>query len=54
MTQEQRDKRNAYRRKWYARNKDKVAAQQERYWAKRLASAADLTEGHADGTTEKP
>lgn len=34
MTAQQREARNEYRRKWYADNKDKVAAQQERYWKK--------------------
>ena len=29
--------RNAYRRKWYRANKDKVKAQQERYWIRKAA-----------------
>lgn len=29
--------RRAYKRQWAAANKDKVKAQQERYWAKKAA-----------------
>lgn len=35
MTEEARQARNAYKRKWYRENPDKVKAQQERYWNKK-------------------
>lgn len=35
MTEDQREKRNAYRREWAKNNPDKIRAQQERYWAKK-------------------
>ena len=37
MSKEARAARNAYRRKWYAANKDKCKASQARYWAKKAA-----------------
>lgn len=33
--------RRAYKREWAAKNPDKVKAQQERYWAKKAAQAAE-------------
>lgn len=38
-----REARNAYRREWYRKNKDKAKAIQQRYWLKkaRQADAAD-------------
>lgn len=33
--------RNAYRRAWAKKNPDKVRAQQQRYWAKKAAQAAE-------------
>lgn len=30
-----RDARNAYRREWYRKNKDKAKAQQEKYWERK-------------------
>ena len=46
MTEEARRARNEYRRKWRKENPEKIRAQQERYWEKRAAQAAQ------DKTTE--
>ena len=35
--------RRAYKAEWARKNPDKVRAQQERYWAKRAAKAAEQT-----------
>ena len=35
MTQEAIDAKNAYKREWYKRNRDKVRAAQERYWQRK-------------------
>lgn len=45
MTEEARNARNAYRRKWAKENQDKVRAQQERYWAKRARENAVINQG---------
>ena len=37
MTDEARAARNAYKRSWYAANKDKAKAQQDRHWEKKAA-----------------
>lgn len=39
MTEQAAAARRAYKRKWARENKDKVKAQQERYWAKKAAAA---------------
>lgn len=36
--------RREYKREWNRKNKDKVRAAQERYWAKKAAAAADRIE----------
>lgn len=36
-----REARNAYYRKWRAENRDKVKANQTRYWAKKAKNAND-------------
>lgn len=41
MTDQAREARNAYRRKWYKENTDKVKAQIERYWEKKARTAAE-------------
>lgn len=41
MTDAAREARNAYRREWYKKNKDKVKQQQANYW-QRKAEAARL------------
>lgn len=38
MTDEAREARNAYKRKWAQENRDKVKAYQERYWQKKTHS----------------
>lgn len=40
MTEQAKEARRAYKRKWYAENKDKVKAHQERYWKKKAEQAA--------------
>ena len=47
--------RNAYRRKWYRENKDKVKAQQERYWIRKAAqlTAKDAAQKDAQKGTTK-
>ena len=45
MTEEAKNARRAYRRKWYAANKDKAKAATERYWerkANRPAAAEQI------------
>lgn len=37
MNDRARSARNAYRRQWARGNKDKIRAQQERYWEKKAA-----------------
>ncbi len=54
MTTEERNKireaKNAYRRKWYKANPDKVQAIQERYWLKKAeALKAKEAENGKDG-----
>lgn len=41
MEESAREARNAYRRAWYKRNRDKVRQQQERYWSKKAAAAQE-------------
>ena len=38
MEQKAKDARNAYKREWARKNRDKVKAAQERYWNKRAAA----------------
>ena len=40
MTEAARQARNAYRRNWYAKNKDKAREQINRYWEKKASQAA--------------
>lgn len=40
-----REARNAYRREWYSKNRDKAKAQQERYWKKK---AKELNNAETD------
>lgn len=46
MTNEAREARNAYKREWNKRNREKVRAAQERYWEKKAkeAETAEKTE----------
>lgn len=44
--------RRAYKRKWAQDNRDKVKAQQERYWAKKAAEqAANAEQAQQEPTT---
>lgn len=40
MTEKAKEARRAYKRKWQRENRDKVRAQQERYWNKKAEAAA--------------
>ena len=40
MTEQAAAARRAYKREWARNNRDKVKAQQERYWARKAAEAA--------------
>lgn len=40
MTEQAATARRAYKREWAKANKDKVRAQQERYWTKKAMQAA--------------
>lgn len=43
MTDEAREARNAYKRKWYKENPDKRREYQERYWQKKTQSDRQKT-----------
>lgn len=43
ISEEAKAARRAYKRAWAQANPDKVRAQQERYWAKKAAQAAENT-----------
>ncbi len=45
--------RRAYKRKWARENRDKVQAQQERYWTRKTAEAA-AAEAQNRETTNNP
>ena len=38
MTEQAKEARRAYKRKWAQQNPDKIRAQQERYWTKKAAA----------------
>lgn len=40
MTEAAREARNAYRRKWYSRNRDKQREYNKTYWEKKAAAQA--------------
>lgn len=50
-----REARNSYRRAWAKANRDKVKAQQQRYWARRAEreAAAQAAQGAAQAGQEK-
>lgn len=48
MDEKAKEARRAYKREWNRKNKDKVKASQERYWA-RKAAEAEGKERAADG-----
>ena len=41
MTEKAAEARRAYKREWYKRNREKVKAQQDRYWAKKAEAARE-------------
>jgi len=45
MDEKAREARKLYKREWNRKNRDKVKAAQERYWAKK---AAELEAAHGD------
>jgi hypothetical protein len=49
LTEAAKEARRAYRRKWYQANKEKVAANNARYWERKAAKAAE--QGAANGNT---
>ena len=48
MTEQAKQARAAYKRKWYFENKDKAKASQERYWEKRAASVVKIEHKNPD------
>ena len=44
-----REARNAYRREWNRKNRDKVRAIQERYWLRKYLEQQKKEESKADG-----
>ena len=56
MTLEQQEKirqaRNQYAREWRARNRDKVKAANDRYWARKVAASAEAQEDEHGGKNE--
>ena len=51
MTDAARAKRNEYRRKWYAANRDKARATNERYWEKKAAKDSEQLPGQTELVT---
>lgn len=49
MTDAAKEARNAYRREWAKKNREKVKATQERYWAKKAEQAAADQEEKQNG-----
>lgn len=47
MTEEAKEARRAYRREWARKNRDKVRAQEEKFWERRAAAMA-AQPGHAE------
>lgn len=53
MTEEARNKRNEYHRRWYAANKDKVKQYVRNYWERKVKREA-FTDGSQDTDPEQP
>ena len=51
LSEQAKEARRAYRRKWARENQDKVRAQQDRYWMK-VAEAAAAESGKAPAQSE--
>ncbi len=49
MTPEQRERKNAYRREWYRRNREYCKAYMENYWERRAAAARPSSESAGRG-----
>lgn len=45
MTEQAKEARRAYKRKWAKENPDKIKAQQERYWNKKAKSGTSAPAG---------
>lgn len=52
MTEAAKEARRAYYRNWKKKNKDKVAAANERYWAKKAKQAAETTASSLEADIE--
>lgn len=48
MNEKAIEARRAYKREWAKNNRDKVRAQQERYWARKAAAAESSDKPEAD------
>lgn len=48
MTEQAKELRREYKRAWARKNRDKVKAAQERYWAKKAAAKAQETQQITD------
>lgn len=53
MTEQARAARQAYKREWNRKNRDKVAAAQRRYWERKAQQAAAAAAA-ADQRTDEP
>lgn len=51
MTEEAKEARRAYRRKWAHENREKVKAHQERYWQKKAAQEAEQAAQEQEGAS---
>ena len=49
MTEQAKEARRAYKRKWAKENPDKIKAQQERYWNKKAKSGTSSPAGDQSG-----
>lgn len=52
LTNEANEERRHYKREWARKNRDKVRAQQERYWQKRAAQKAQAAQEAAQTQEE--
>ncbi len=54
MNEQAAEARRAYKRKWARENRDKVKAQQERYWTRKAAEAAAAEVETANNPSSMP
>ena len=52
MTEEARQARNAYKRKWNRENRDRLKQYQERYWKRKAQSDAKKPDEKKDGEAQ--